>query len=348
MTQQGRLPRHRLTPGVPRQHDRHHGAFPPAAGDRHPREQPVDQSHRGGRIPLLARLGHLFVKRFEGEHIAQVRTQRIEGHAIAVIGEEDRVGMKGREVVALEVAVEGHLPVRPAEFLGGEVSALAQLESLEIGQRVAEPRIDFHRQTCRKAHEHDARSLLTGQLDQAMRLAIDISEGALLRDTEKSAIGAVGPPVIAAAESSRIAAATRHQLHRAMSAHIDHCLHDSVGATNHHDLSPAHPHGLVVAGLGQLSRHHHRQGNASEDGLHLLLPQALVKVIGDGNAHLVGRHIGGAIAKVCREPVEYRQSFVSIHGVMSTGLVLRNCVGHGSPPRLPSSSECQARDDDAH
>ena len=127
--------------------------------------------------------------------------------------------------------------------------ALVELEAFEIRQGLTQPRIDVHGQSSGQAHEHDAGSLLARQFDQSMGHAINVAEGAFLRDAKKLAVSAVGPSVVAAAESAGIAAAFRHELHRAMSAHIDHRLHDSISATHDENFATAHAQRLVIAGV---------------------------------------------------------------------------------------------------
>ena len=231
-------------------------------------------------------------------------------------------------MVALEVALDRHLPVGAGHHARGEQVALVELECLEHGTEVAQPRVDVDRQTGGQAHEDDARGLDAGKLDEIALGLVEVAERLLAVETVELAVHAVRPCVVRAHERTRLTVSGLADERAAMAAHVEHRVNLALGIARDENRDTHDLDGLVGVLLRELARQCQRQRDALEDEVDLGLEQFLVEVVVDRLLPRLGRLIGGLVPGVRHEPAHHRDGLFARGTVEHrAGQVLRNDHG---------------------
>ena len=335
---------HRLVDLGRRQHERAGHALAESTREGHSGEDPEDGADVGRRIELLDVLALLEVglQVAQREAHALVRTEAIEDRRVGEVGLEHGVGMERREVVTLEVPLDGHLPVGPGHLPRRVQVQLVELETLEDRLEVTEPRVDVHLESRRQAHEDQARDLDDRQLDQTAVGLVEVTERRLPVDATQLAVHAVRPRVVGARQRPRLAVPLCADERAAVPADVQHRVDLALGVPRDDDRDPDGLERLVGVLAGELARQGERKRDPLEEGLDLRAEQLLVRVVLDRLLEVAGRLVGGLVPHVLGQtphhvhgllagsPIEHRARDVLRQDL---GLELLGDIGHGGTPR---------------
>ena len=281
-------------------------------GDRHVREDRPDATVDLGDRPLVG--GHIGEAEhpFVGLGVALVRAPCVV-HGLVVVLRPEGVLVQDGQVVEVEVAVVGHLPVRPVSTLTAHHRAVDQAEVLEHLVVATQVCVDVEVHAGGDAAEHDARPFRHRQWGESEAAHVDVAEVGLVEDAHQLPAGVVRPRVIRTGEASCRAAALLHHLCATVAAHVDERAQHTVVAAHEQHGRTHHVERAVTVGLAQFAAETEHQRQAPEHPVHLGLPPLRVVVVGGRYALdvVVERH--GARLGVPNGPLGHRDELFSAH-----------------------------------
>ena len=145
-------------------------------------KQRADDRHAFARFPFLLRLGAQLTQIMMRETNPLVWAVAVICHDIVGRECEDCIGVQGREVIALQIAVIADLPVRPRQFYLLVDVPVFDTERLDFIEHTAQMRLDIHRHARRQDDENQSASLFTGQLLEALGLCVHLTKFVFICD----------------------------------------------------------------------------------------------------------------------------------------------------------------------
>ena len=215
----------------------------------------------------------------------------------------DGVPVQVADVVAVEVAVGGQLPVRAGD--GGGHPVGVQLVEAKGGEGLVEagqPRVEVERGRRVEAREDRADALLGGQLDEPG--GADLAEGVLPRHADQRATRVVAPRVVGAGEAAGAAAVLLGEPGPAVAADVEEGADLPVVASHDDDRAGGQVVGEEVARLAHVARQRHQQWDLQEDPLHLQLVLGRIGVARGRHLHRCVGHVGQPGADVGLQPLD--------------------------------------------
>ena len=242
----------------------------------------LDREFRRGRQALVRAIGEVVGA------VVEIRTERVL--------------VQHRQVIEIEIAVIGRLPVRPFQRALRKQRPTFELECLEQVVEAAQVIGDIELGMGIERDPDQSGVLIDRELGQAMLALVDASEILGIRHPDQIAVGLEGPAVIAAGKAAGIAAAIGQRV-AAVGAHVEEGAHAAVLLAAQKQRHAADVHRLEIARVRQLARGRDQQRQAAEDLLLLELEQRLVG-IGAGRYphdlvgifHRIGRAVRDQIA----------------------------------------------------
>ena len=148
-----------------------------------------------------------------------MRTPRVVDGLVGVAGPE-RLPVQDRQVIEVEIAVVGHLPVRTVDGLAAHVGTARELVMGQHLAVAAEVGVDVEGRPRRQGAEDNAGSLGDGQRREAMTVGVEVAEFLTVEDPDQPALAVVAPRVVRAGEAPCRAGSLRHDDRAAVAAHV--------------------------------------------------------------------------------------------------------------------------------
>ena len=211
-----------------------------------------------------------------------VRPEHVVDGLVARIGPEG-VLVEDGEVVVVEVAVIGQLPVGPLDLAARGQVPVSEVEVRQHLVVAGEEPVEMELGAGGEPHEDHSGALAGRKRCQAEILRVDRTELAPVCDADQTAPGVVGPAVIGAREPACCTAAIGHHDRSTVAAHVDEGLDLAVAPAGDQDGDTDGPHRLVGVRFGQLAAQCHHQRDALEDLVDLELPPLGIRVVGCGH-----------------------------------------------------------------